>query len=110
MARPCSETLSSSLRRTDRISSHREHESRGGTFLLGDSPGLPLLDACPLSPRDPLPLGALRQGTQNRGLQARPQQRQVGKRPETPMLKNHTARGRAGTQIQTSEYLQDRSE
>ena len=43
-------------------------------------------------------------------LQARPQQRQVGKRPETQMLKNHTARGRAGTQIQTSEYLQDHSE
>ena len=111
MALPCSKTLSSPLRHTDRISSHREHESKRSTFLFRDFPSLPTgLMSSQLPGPPSSSIKSTQMGTQNCRLQASPEQLQVGKGPETQMLKNHTARGRAGTQVQTSVYLQDHSE
>lgn len=42
--------------------------------------------------------------------QASSEQSQLGERSETQMLKSHKARGRAGTQIQTSLDFQNHSE
>ena len=116
MTLPYSKTFNSSLRLTDQISSRREHKSKCSTLLFRNFPSLitsqPPSAGC-VSSRLPGPppfsVKSPQMGTQNRWLQASPEQSQVGERPETQMLKNHTAMDRAGTQIQTSLYCQNHS-